>query len=132
RDREPEVIKKPKERDAEKLAELEDHDVSNQFTVIGSVKPSMFRRWSVIVILWVIGYGARHVYNRGFLARIQTIHFARWVFLDDKQRVMFASNYDGSLEAYMDDFVNKVGWGLNLAFGSGFGYPRTRWLVKDG
>jgi hypothetical protein len=38
------------------------------------------------------------------------------VFLDNKRRALFASNYDGSDEAYMDDFVNKVFFGLNLAF----------------
>ena len=129
---EPEVIHRPTLEHAVELAKLEDHDVTNQFTVIGSVKPSLFRRWSAAVILWAINYGARHVYNRGFLARIQSIHFARWVFLDGKQRLMFASNYDGSLEAYMDDFINKVGWGLNLAFGGGLGYPRTKWLIKGG
>ena len=61
-----------------------------------------------------------------------TIHFARWVFLDGKTRLFFASNYDGSLEAYMDDFINKVGWGLNLVFSNGVGYPRTNWLICQG
>ena len=46
--------------------------------------------------------------------------------------MLFLSNYDGSLEAYMDDFINKVGWGLNLVFSNGVGYPRTHWLVQDG
>lgn len=32
----------------------------------------------------------------------------------------------------MDDFINKVGWGLNLVFSNGVAYPTTRWLVKDG
>jgi hypothetical protein len=32
----------------------------------------------------------------------------------------------------MDDFINKVGWGLNLAFSNGIGYPTTNWLVFDG
>jgi hypothetical protein len=32
----------------------------------------------------------------------------------------------------MDDFINKLGWGLNLMFSHGFGYPRTNWLVLDG
>jgi hypothetical protein len=84
------------------------------------------------VILWLIDYGARHIYNRGNLGRIQTIHFARWVMLDGKKRIFFGSNYDGSDEAYMDDFINKVGWGLNLAFAAGVGYPRTNWLIFDG
>ena len=30
------------------------------------------------------------------------------MFLDDKQRLIFISNYDGSLESYMDDFIDKV------------------------
>ena len=114
------------------LARLEDHDVTNQFTVLGSVKPSLFRSVTLTAILWLVDYGARHIYNRGRLGRIQTIHFARWAFLDGKKRVLFASNYDGSLEAYMDDFINKVGWGLNLVFSNGVGYPRTHWLVRDG
>jgi hypothetical protein len=45
---------------------------------------------------------------------------------------MFASNYDGSLESYMDDFIDKVAWGLNAVFSNGIGYPRTNWLVLDG
>ncbi len=129
---EPEVIPPPTLEHDGALATLEDHDVSNQFTVIGSVKPSAFRRALLTVVLWLTNYGARHVYNRGFLARIQTIHFARWVFVDNKRRVLFASNYDGNHQAYMDDFINKVGWGLNIVFGNGFGYPRTSWMIRDG
>jgi hypothetical protein len=129
---EPEIIVRMPPQHSEMLARLEDHDVTNQFTVLGSVKPSLFRRITLTVILWLIDYGARHIYNRGRLGRIQTIHFARWAFLDGKKRVLFLSNYDGSLEAYMDDFINKVGWGLNLVFSNGVGYPRTHWLVRDG
>ena len=32
----------------------------------------------------------------------------------------------------MDDFINKMGWGLNLVFSNGVGYPSTRCLIKDG
>jgi hypothetical protein len=32
----------------------------------------------------------------------------------------------------MDDFINKVAWGLNLVFSNGVGYPATRWLIKGG
>ena len=32
----------------------------------------------------------------------------------------------------MDDFINKVGWGLNLVFSNGVGYPRTNWLISQG
>jgi hypothetical protein len=129
---EPEIAIKPTDEHAEELGALEDHDAVNQFSVIGSVKPSAFRRWMLPVNFWVINWFARHIYNSRYLARIRTIHFARWTFLDDNRRVMFASTYDGSLESYNDDFVNKGGFGLNFAFGAGLGYPRTTWIIFDG
>ena len=85
-----------------------------------------------VFFLWMLNNAARHIYDRGHLTRVGTIHFARWVFLNDKQRILFASNYDGSLESYMDDFINKVGWGLNVVFSNGVGYPRTDWLLLHG
>jgi hypothetical protein len=83
-------------------------------------------------LFWLLEYTTRHIYVRGRLSRVSTIHFARWVFLNDKRRLLFASNYDGSLDSYMDDFINKVGWGLNLVFSNGIGYPTSKWLVLDG
>jgi len=32
----------------------------------------------------------------------------------------------------MDDFIDKVWWGLNAVFSNGVGYPRTRWLIFGG
>jgi hypothetical protein len=128
----PEILPRPDLSHVKQLADLEDHDVINQFSALGSVKPGHFRRWTVTFLVWILDYGARHIFNRGHLTRVNTIHFARWVFLDDKQRLFFASNYDGSLESYMDDFINKVAWGLNLVFSNGVGYPRTNWLILNG
>jgi hypothetical protein len=128
----PELCHRTDPEHAARLAALEDHDVTNQFSAMGSLKPGFVRLWTTRFALLVVDWGARHLYTRGRLARVRTIHFARWVFLNDRQRVIFLSNYDGSLESYMDDFINKVGFGLNLAFGNGVGYPRTNWLITDG
>jgi len=128
----PELCERCDAAHSEALALLEDHDVTNQFTALGSLKPGALRLWTTVAAFFAIDYAARHVFNRGGLARVRTIHFARWVFLDDRKRAVFFSNYDGSLEAYMDDFINKVGFGLNVAFNGGIGYPRTRWLALDG
>jgi hypothetical protein len=114
------------------LARLEDLNVTNQFSAMGTIKPGLFRRWTLASVLFVVNYTARHLYTRGHLARVATIHFARWVFLNGKKRMIFASNYDGSLDSYMDDFINKVGWGLNLVFSNGIGYPTTNWLALEG
>ena len=128
----PEICPPPDRAALLELQRLEDYDVTNQYTALGSVKPGLFRRWLVTVLLVLIDYTCRHIFTRGFLARVQTIHFAFWAFLDDKRRLVFTSNYDGGHEAYMDDFINKVAWGLNLAFSHGVGWPRTRWLVARG
>ena len=114
------------------LSLIEDHDVSNQFSAFGSVKPGRFRLWTLRFVFWLLDYGTRHLYTRGWLSRVNTIHFARWVFLDARKRLFFASNYDGTLDSYMDDFINKVAFGLNLVFSNGIGYPRTEYLLKGG
>jgi hypothetical protein len=114
------------------LARLEDRDVTNQFTAMASRKPGLVRLWSLMGILAGVDYAARHVVRRGRLGRIRSIHFARWVLLDGRKRGVFFSNYDGTVESYMDDFINKAGFGLNAIFSNAIGYPRTNWLVRDG
>jgi hypothetical protein len=117
---------------AVQLETMENTDTANQFSVFGSLKPGAARLWSMRFFLWITSYAARHIFNRGRLARVSTIHFARWVPFDGGKRMLFSSVYDGSLESYMDDFINKVGYGLNITFSNGIGYPRTHWLVGDG
>jgi len=128
----PENVIRPRREHIARLSIQEDRSISNQFNVLGDVKPGLFRLATLKFLLLLLNYAARHVYRRGFLTRVRTIHFARWVLLDNNRRLFFASNYDGSLEGYMDDFINKVAWGLNLVFSNGVGYPKTRWLIKQG
>jgi hypothetical protein len=128
----PQIVPRPDASNRAEISRHEDYDTTNPYIVIGCLKPGLFRRLTTIVLLSVVDYGARHLFNRGHLARVKTIHFARWVFLNGQKQMFFASNYDGSLEAYMDDFINKVGWGLNLLFSNGVGYPKTNWLIEGG
>ena len=128
----PEIVIRPDRQYTRTLSVQEDRYITNQFNVLGEVKPGLFRLFTMKVALFLLNYASRHVYNRGFLTRVRTIHFARWVLMDNNRRVFFASNYDGSQESYMDDFINKVGWGLNLVFSNGVSYPRTKWLIKEG
>ncbi|MFL6843966.1 MAG: hypothetical protein ACJ8ER_03700 [Allosphingosinicella sp.] len=114
------------------LSRYEENDVTNPFSAMGSVQPGLFRRWLASYLLWVIDWAVRHLAAHGKLSRVRTIHCARWIFCDDKKRLYFASDYDGSHEAYMDDFVNKVAFGLNLSFSHAIGIPKTRWLLWGG
>ena len=117
---------------SEDLSRIEDHDVTNQFSAMGSLKPGLVRLLTTTFVLKTVNYGARHITRPGRLGRIRSIHFARWVFVAGRERMIFCSNYDGSVESYMDDFINKTGFGLNASFSNGIGYPRTNWLVRDG
>ena len=128
----PDDLGRPDPEYLRSLASIEDHEFTNQFSAFGDIKPGLFRRYTVMFLLWLLDYAARHIYRRGYLTRVQTIHFARWVLLDDNKCMFFASNYDGSLDSYMDDFINKVAWGINLVFSNGVGFPRTSWLLCGG
>lgn len=128
----PVIAPRPTVERIEMLSRFEERDVTNPFSAMGSIQPGLFRRLLSSFLLWLIDWAARHITTRGKLSRVRTIHCARWIYLDDKRRLYFASDYDGSHEAYMDDFVNKVAFGLNLSFSHGIGIPKTRWLLWGG
>src|SRR5690606_8847863 len=122
------------------LRAREDILVQNQFAAVGFVKPGWVRSLHTRALLALGQVGFRHIFNKGDLATVpvlnlqgvNTIHFARWIFIEDRQRLLFASNYDGSLESYMVDFIDKVAWGINLVFSNGVGFPRAINLVQEG
>jgi hypothetical protein len=130
--RDPSPLVKPDRAHLDQLRALEDYTVQNQFIAAGFLKSGWFRRVTAVVILWLVGFGARHLFNNGNLAGVKTIHFARWILLDGSVRSVFVSNYDGSTESYMDDFIDKVAWALNAVFSHGAGYPATHWLLFGG
>jgi hypothetical protein len=130
--RDPVITPRPNPAHVAALNRIEDHEVTNQFSAFGSIKPGVFRRLTLLLAFQALEFSTRFLYTRGRLARVGTIHFARWVFLDGYRRVLFASNYDGSADSYMDDFINKAAFGLNLVFSNGVGWPRTRFLLAGG
>ena len=136
----PEDTHRPPLERLNQLRAAEDLAAHNPFAAVGYLKPGLLRRTTARSLLVAAQVVLRHVFNKGDLAGIpllgldgvDTIHFAHWTMIDNDQRLLFTSNYDGSLESYMVDFIDKVSWGLNLIFSNGLGYPRTRWIVHDG
>jgi hypothetical protein len=129
-DPEPYIVDDDDHFDA--LSKSEDHDVTNPYSALGTFKPGLLRLMTIRGVLLVIDYATRHIIQAGRLGRVRTIHFARWVLIGGTERLGFFSNYDGSNESYMDDFINKLGFGLNLFASNGIGYPRTDWLLMGG
>jgi hypothetical protein len=109
----------PTLRHLDEVASHEDFGTQNPFAVVGFVRPGRLRQLTFRAMLFLTDYGVRHIFNHDSLAGIKTIHFARWVPFDGWRRMTFASNYDGAVEAYNDDFINIVWWGLNATFSNG-------------
>lgn len=116
-----------------KLVEREDrtHIVQNHMASITTVKPSAFRRVTLRAVLWLVNLIARTA-DKGELSGIPSIHFAHWSLIDNGRRLFFVSNFDGSWENYLDDFIDKASPGLTAIWSNTLGFPKTRWLVKDG
>ncbi|OWK18371.1 hypothetical protein AJ88_04255 [Mesorhizobium amorphae CCBAU 01583] len=96
------------------------------------MKAGILRRLALRLSFYLISIAAQKVFKPGFLNTINTIHFARWVLLPGSNRLMFFSNYGGSWESYLEDFIAKASAGLTGVWSNTVGYPRTRWLFLDG
>jgi membrane protein implicated in regulation of membrane protease activity len=120
------------ERMMREMTRREDWIVQNHMGSVVLVKPGVLR-----MALFRAGHLALHLVLRvvatdGYLGSMRTVHFAHWVFINNSGRLMFFSNFDHSWDSYLDDFIEKAHGGLTLAWGSGVGFPPTRFLVLDG
>lgn len=103
------------------LSRIEDLMVQNQMTVIVPVKPCLQSRLLLRLVLWAVNKKAQGA--RGSLAGLTSIHFARWVLMDDGRNLLFESNYDGSWENYIDDFVDYASTGMNAIWANCVDFP---------
>lgn len=83
----------------------EDHRVQNPLTMCSRVRPGRLRAWVLRVVLRGAEDATRHVWNQGQLAGIDTIHVARFLRCDGGRTLLFMSDYDGSWERYLGDFL---------------------------
>lgn len=99
----------------------EDAVSQNQLTLVTSIGPG--GRANVEAVLALIDGYARRLAPPGSLAGISTIHFVRWLVFDEGRRLMLVSDYDGSWEAYIDEFAEMILSGLDAIWGTALGYP---------
>ena len=96
------------------------------------LKSGPFRRLTFAFSLWGIEQTVRHWFRPGFVVIMGTIHFARWFRVPGQDLMIFPSNYDGSWESYLEDFITRARWGQSAVWSNGKGFPRTRFLIFDG
>lgn len=104
----------------------------NHIVAVTPLKEGWFRRVTLAVALWGIAKLVTYWYRPGFVLNMGTIHYARWLRLPGANTMVFFSNYDGSWESYLEDFVTKAHKGQTAAWSNGKGFPSTRFLILDG
>jgi hypothetical protein len=115
------------------IARSEDHGGQNALTHVVALREGAGR---IDVLRAAHAYidrmSQRFFYDIGQLGGIPSIHFAKWLLIDDGARLLFLSNYDGSWESYLGDFVDQAAPGLNFAWSCTSEYPKTDLLAFDG
>jgi hypothetical protein len=99
----------------------EDVVTQNQLTLVTVVDPHARHR--VGAVLAGIDAYARRLSPPGSLTGISTIHFVRWLTIDEGRRLVMLSDYDGSWEAYIDEFAEMILSGLDAIWGTSLGFP---------
>lgn len=109
----------------------EDAITQNGLTHHVKLRPGLYRKTVFKIILWFLETTRQLISYEGQLNGISSIHFARWVLLDDDS-VLFFSNYDGSWEAYLGDFVDKAHFYLTAVWSNTKWFPDTNALIFAG
>lgn len=106
--------------------------VQNHFMAVTELKPGWFRKFTLALSLWGIKHLVTNLFRPGFVLDMGTIHYAKWFRLPGHDKLIFQSNYDGSWESYLEDFIMKAHLGQTAAWSNGVGFPRTQFLVQGG
>jgi len=114
------------------LVNRETQMVQAQFSALGNVKPGKFRLATMMFLLRTTDFLAPYLFAKGKLSGIPTVHFARWLIIDEGRQMLFLSNYDGNSENYLRDFIHIAAKQLTLMFCHTEGYPKTRLMVFGG
>ncbi len=99
----------------------EDVVTQNQLTVITEVHAGRVDR--VRAVMSAIDSYSKRLAPAGSLTGVSSIHFVRWLLLDDGRRLMMVSDYDGSWESYIDEFAELILSGLDAIWEGSDGYP---------
>jgi len=121
--------------DAATIAEIrkrENHCAQNHMISITVRKPGWVRALTLRLAFWLVGMLASRSYKPGWLGDISTIHAARWITIPGTRKLVFLSNYGGSWESYLEDFITRAHGGLTAVWSNSIGFPRAKNLFQDG
>jgi len=110
----------------------ENFAAQNHLSALSVMKPGLLRRITLKLVFTAIVQLATHLYRPGWLGTLGTIHFARWVMVPGTRDLIFLSNYGGSFESYLEDFITKAHNGLTGVWSNTEGFPKAANLIQKG
>lgn len=116
----------------EELVGRENRRPQNHMASITPVKPGIFRFALLKGVLTAIELLGRIKYYHGSLSGIPSIHFARWTVINSGKHLLFLSNFDGSWEHYLGEFIDEAANGLTAVWSNAVDFPRARNLIQGG
>jgi len=116
----------------EAIFRRENHYAQNHMVSVTQRKPGGVRWVTLHLAFWLVGILATRFYRPGSLSEIKTIHFARWVTIPGTRDLVFLSNYGGSWESYLEDFITRAHGGLTAVWSNTIGFPRSENLFQKG
>jgi Dyp-type peroxidase family len=106
--------------------------VQNHILALGTMKAGWLRACTHAFALWGIRVVLVHAFRPGFVINMGTIHYARWWRVPGTRKVAFYSNFDGSWESYLEDFITRARQGQTATWSNWEGFPRTRFMMGLG
>jgi len=93
--------------------------VQTEMTLITKIVPAKLTQLKQVLA------GIKEPGHPDLIALIGTVHFARWVIIDSGKRLLFDSNFDGSVDQYLTDFATQpdLRQALDAVWGCCVGYP---------
>jgi cytochrome P450/deferrochelatase/peroxidase EfeB len=114
------------------IMQNENKHMQNHMTGVSVMKPGLLRKFTLRFMYFYVTRRLALFFRPGYLNEIGTIHFARWVLLPKTRNLVFFSNYAGSWESYMEDFITKANRGLTGVWSNTVGFPVTHHLLFGG
>lgn len=106
--------------------------MQNHLFGVSRLKSGILRKISLRFTFWIVGKLSAMSFRPGYLSDIGTIHFARWFVIPRTDKLIFCSNYGGSWESYLEDFINKAANGLTGVWSNTLGFPKSKFLFFKG
>jgi deferrochelatase/peroxidase EfeB len=115
----------------QELLSVENFGQQNHMASVSRLKGGLLRRLTLRLAFILVGAGS-FLDAPGFLGKNGVVHFARWMRLPRTDQLMFWSNYDGTWESYVADFIADLPTGVTSIWSNCIGFPRTLGLVNGG